>query len=303
MSKHAKRQAVIKKEVEQLEKENITQKEWMYTGEATSKDRPKNSLLQIAEEIDVERSVKPVPIVTEERTKSLEEIIKQRILENNFDDVLRKLPASLTGGKSQPVGDDEDNQEPGMKSQRSLAEIYEQDHLRRMDPENNPTALSVGVQKQHLEIDELWKSLSHQLDSLTSWRFIPTPEVVDTRIVVANIPAVEMEDARPEAEAGQTAMLAPQEVYRPRAKKGEVVLGGVPVARVEMSREEKARNRKREGRRREKKLKVAPVEGGRKDVVDTLKKGGVKIISHNDKGRGGAGRVDGNKRTGGRMAT
>jgi len=269
--------------VEQLEQENIAQKEWMYNGEATSKDRPKNSLLEVAEQIDVERSVKPVPIVTEERTNTLEELIKQRILDNNFNDVVRKLPPSLVG-KSRPVDQDQDAQEPGMKSQRSLAEIYEQEHLRRIDPANNPTPLSVSVQKQHAEIDELWKSLSHQLDSLTSWRFIPTPEVVDTRIV-ANIPAVEMEDARPEAEAGATTMLAPQEVYRPKAKKGEVVLGGVPIARVEMSREEKARNRKREGRRREKK-KVAPVEGGRKDVVDTLKKGGVKIISHNNKGRG-----------------
>lgn len=297
MSKHAKRQALIRKEVEQLEQENIASKEWMYTGEATSKDRPKNSLLEVAEEIDVERSVKPVPIVTEERTHTLEEIIKQRILANDFNDVIRKLPPSLTKA-SQAV--DEDLQELGQKSQRGLAELYEQEHLRRIDPENNPTPLSVSVQKQHAEIDELWKTLSHQLDSLTSWRFIPTPEIVETNIV-ANIPAVEMEDARPEAEAGQTTMLAPQEVYRPRAKKGEVVLGGVPVGRVEMSREEKARNRKREGRRREKR-KVVPVEGGRKDVVDTLKKGGVKIISSNGKGRAATGKGDGSSR-GGRMPT
>ena len=113
---------------------------------------------------------------------------------------------------------------------------------------------------------------------MTSWRFIPAPEVVNEH-VVTNIPAVDMEDARPEAEGGAT-MLAPQEVYRPEAKKGEVVVGGIPIARVEMSREEKARTRKREGKKRD---KPPHVEGGNKDVVDTLKKGGVKIISH---GRG-----------------
>jgi U3 small nucleolar RNA-associated protein MPP10 len=85
-----------------------------------------------------------------------------------------------------------------------------------------------------------------------------------------------MEDARPEAEAGAT-MLAPQEVCRLQAKKGEVVVGGVPIAKQEMTREEKAKARKREGKKREK--KVVHAEGGRKDVVDTLKKGGVKIIS------------------------
>lgn len=285
LSTHAKRQAAIKAQVVQLEQENIADKQWMYIGEASAQNRPKNSLLEVVEEIDVERSAKPIPIVTEERTRSLEEIIKQRIVDNNFDDVKRKLPPSLVQ-KSLPIDEDPDMQEPGAKSTRGLAEIYEQEHLRRIDPANNLTPLSVSTQKQHVEIDELWKTLSHQLDSLTSWRFIPAPEVVDQH-VVTNIAAVDMEDARPEAEAGAT-MLAPQEVYRPEAKKGEVVVGGVPVARVEMSREEKARARKREGKKRDK-AKLPHVEGRNKDVVDTLKKGGVKIISHGrGRGRGGA---------------
>ena len=245
----------------------------MYIGEASSRDRPKNSLLEVAEEIDVERSAKPVPIVTEERTSSLEELIKQRIIANNFDDVKRKLPPALLQ-KSREV--DEDMQEAGAKPNKSLAEIYEQEHLRRIDPKNNPTPLSVSVQKQHAEIDALWKDLNHQLDTLTSWRFIPAPENTEER-VVANVPAVEMEDARPEAEAGAT-MLAPQEVYRPKAEKGEVIVGGVPIAKGEMSREDKARARKRLGKKRET-TKKPVVQGQKKDVVDTLKRGGVKIIS------------------------
>ena len=89
-----------------------------------------------------------------------------------------------------------------------------------------------------------------------------------------------MEDARPEAEAGAM-LLAPQEVYRPEAKRGEVVVGGVPVAKVEMSREAKARVRRRQVQRGEKmKKSVATVEGSRKDVVETLKSGGVKIIAN-----------------------
>jgi len=290
ISGYAKRKAAIQREVEKLEQENITDKEWMYIGEASAKSRPKNSLLEVAEEIDVERSTKPVPIITEERTRTLEEVIKQRIIDNLFDDVKRKLPPEISQ-KSRALDEDPDMQEPGSKPTRGLAEIYEQEHLRRIDPANNPTPLSVSVQKQHAEIDELWKTLSHQLDSLTSWRFIPAPEVADEK-VVANIPAIDMEDARPEAEAGAT-MLAPQEVYQPEAKKGEVIVGGVPVARVEMTREEKAKERKREGRRREKK-KAPPVEGGKKDVIQTLKKGGVKIITHgNPKSKAKGARVEG----------
>jgi U3 small nucleolar RNA-associated protein MPP10 len=294
LSTHAKRQAAIKAQVEQLEKENIAAKEWMYIGEAAAKDRPKNSLLEAAEEIDVERSTKPIPVVTEERTRSLEDLIKQRIINNSFDDVKRKLPPSIAQ-KSRVIDEDLDMQETGSKPTRGLAEIYEQEHLRRIDPANNPTPLSLSIQKQHAEIDELWKNLSHQLDSLTSWRFIPAPEVVDEH-VVANIPAVDMEDARPEAEAGAT-MLAPQEVYQPEAKKGEVVVGGVPVARVEMSREEKTKVRKREGR---KKKRLLPVEGSKKDVVDTLKRGGVKIISQG-RGRGRGGQSRGSSQGGGRL--
>lgn len=279
LSTYAQRKAAIKAEVEKLEQENIAEKEWMYIGEASSRDRPKNSLLEVSEELDVERSTKPVPVITEERTSSLEEIIKQRIISNNFDDVKRKLPPALTQN-SRTADDDPDMQDPGVKSTRGLAEVYEKEYLRRIDPANNPTPLALSKQKEHTEIEALWKDLSHQLDCLTSMRFIPAPEIVGERIV-ADIPAVDMEDARPEAEAGAT-MLAPQEVYRPEAKKGEIVVGGIPVARVEMTREGKVRARKREGKKREKK-KVTPLEGSRKDVIDTLKKGGVKIISQ---GRG-----------------
>ena len=274
LSKYAQRQAAIRAQVEHLEQENIAKKEWMYIGEATAKDRPKNSLLELSEELEVERSAKPVPAVTEERTRSLEEIIKQRIIDDNFDDVVRKLPPSLSL-KSQAYEDDPDMQEPGSKPTRGLAEIYEQEHLRRIDPANNPTPLALSVQKQHAEIDELWKSLSHQLDSLTSWRFIPAPEIVER--VVTNIPTIDMEDARPDGELSTT-MLAPQEVYKPEPKKGEIVVGGLPVARVEMSREQKVKARKRQGKNREKKKLPAP-EGSKKDIINTLKKGGVKIIS------------------------
>jgi U3 small nucleolar RNA-associated protein MPP10 len=288
ISKYAQRRASIKAQIEALEQENVGKKEWMYMGEASSRNRPKNSLLAIPEELDFERSMKPVPIVTEEQTRSLEEIIKQRILDDNFDDVLRKLPVS-TSLKSRAVDTDPDMQEAGSKPSRGLAEVYEQEHLRRIDPVNNPTPLAASVQKQHAEIDELWKNLAYQLDSLTSWRFVPAPEVGGER-VVADIPTIDMEEARPDGAVSST-MLAPQEVYRPEAKKGEKVVGGLPVATVEMSREQKVKVRKREAKKREKKKLPAP-EGSKKDVIDTLKKGGVKIIAggRTKKASGGVGK-------------
>jgi U3 small nucleolar RNA-associated protein MPP10 len=46
-------------------------------GEASSRARPENSLLE--ENLEFEQVGKVVPVVTEERVKSLEEVIKARI--------------------------------------------------------------------------------------------------------------------------------------------------------------------------------------------------------------------------------
>lgn len=48
-------------------------------GEATSRTRPLNSLLE--EDLDFDRAARVVPVVTEETTKTLEDLIKGRILE------------------------------------------------------------------------------------------------------------------------------------------------------------------------------------------------------------------------------
>ena len=54
-------------------------KDWTLLGEATARARPENSLLE--EDLDFEQMGKVVPVVTEERITSLEDLIKQRILD------------------------------------------------------------------------------------------------------------------------------------------------------------------------------------------------------------------------------
>ena len=49
------------------------------TGEANSRARPLNSLLE--EDLDFEHRQRAVPIITEEKVRSLEEVIKARIIE------------------------------------------------------------------------------------------------------------------------------------------------------------------------------------------------------------------------------
>lgn len=79
LSTHEKRQAALAKQIAELEQEAIGPKDWTLLGEATAKARPENSLLE--EDLDFEQVGKVVPVVTEETVKTLEELIKKRILD------------------------------------------------------------------------------------------------------------------------------------------------------------------------------------------------------------------------------
>ncbi|EEB95812.1 hypothetical protein MPER_05161, partial [Moniliophthora perniciosa FA553] len=87
MTTHEKRMAALKEQIAELEQENVAQKDWMLMGEAGSRARPQNSLLE--EDLEFERVQKPVPVITEEAVQGLEERIKARIREGRFDDVVR----------------------------------------------------------------------------------------------------------------------------------------------------------------------------------------------------------------------
>jgi U3 small nucleolar RNA-associated protein MPP10 len=88
LSTHERQQEKIKKRIEQLEKSNLDPKHWTLQGEITAAKRPKNSALEV--ELDFEHAARPAPVITEEVTASLEDIIRSRIIEERFDDVQRK---------------------------------------------------------------------------------------------------------------------------------------------------------------------------------------------------------------------
>jgi U3 small nucleolar RNA-associated protein MPP10 len=87
MTTHEKRMVAIRQQIAQLESENVAPKDWMLIGEAGSRKRPQNSLLE--EDLDFERVRKVAPVVTDEVVHKLEERIKARILQRQFDDVVR----------------------------------------------------------------------------------------------------------------------------------------------------------------------------------------------------------------------
>ena len=70
-------EAEMRQKITALEDAAVAPKAWTMVGEVSLRDRPTNSLL--AEDLFFDYSSKPPPVITQERTTSLEDIIKQRI--------------------------------------------------------------------------------------------------------------------------------------------------------------------------------------------------------------------------------
>ncbi|PWW75774.1 Mpp10 protein [Tuber magnatum] len=303
LSTHEKRQATIIEQIRQLEAANVARKEWTLAGEARSTARPLNSLLE--EDLDFERAGKPAPVTTQEVTEDLEGMIKRRILASDFDEVIRRRPDDISSRFQRGRIELDDS-----KPQQGLAEIYEKEHLQKVDPENNPDVKDEKLTEAHREIGALFSDISRKLDALSSWHFTPKPPK-PTISIVADAPTIFMEEAQPSAAgcgtlAANVSMLAPQEVYAPQKGRagattgegGREIVGksGAPVSTREMTRDEKQRRRRREKEKIKKRNLGEVNEGGevkggsRKDVVGNLKKGHVKVI-----GKAGEKRdVDGN---------
>lgn len=212
------------------------------------------------------------------------------------------------------------------KSKQGLAEIYEEEHLRKNDP-NFVEVRDEKLKAEHRDIENAWKEISSKLDSLSSLHYRPKPLDLNVQIRT-DAPVVSMEDARPSGigsgdVGGTTGQLAPQEVYKPGEEKEDdevVTRGGQIVKRDELTREQKLRRRRREKERARKAGEHgnAKVTGGasekgdkgkgkteskrtkeRKDVMSDLKKGGVVVIGR----KGELKDVEGNKvETGGKKA-
>lgn len=82
LSRHERRLLALSSQIAALEAENVGAKDWATKGEAKARDRPVNSLLE--EDLEYERSGKIAPVITEETTKTIEDLIKKRILDVSF---------------------------------------------------------------------------------------------------------------------------------------------------------------------------------------------------------------------------
>ncbi|XP_025292984.1 U3 small nucleolar ribonucleoprotein protein MPP10 [Canis lupus baileyi] len=240
-SSFEKRQEKMNEKIASLEKELLEKKPWQLQGEVTAQKRPENSLLE--ETLHFDHAVRMAPVITEETTLQLEDIIKQRIRDQAWDDVVRKEKPKEDAYeyKKRLTLDHE-------KSKLSLAEIYEQEYIKlnqqKTAEEENP---------EHKEIQKMMDSLFLKLDALSNFHFIPKPPVPEIK-VVSNLPALTMEEVAP-VSVSDAALLAPEEV-KEKNKAGD----------VKTAAEKTATDKKRERRKKkyQKHMKLKEKEKRRK---------------------------------------
>merc|ERR1712166_977638 len=196
-----KQQSRIKEQIDKLEEEAIAEKSWLLKGEASRHDRSKDSLL--APDLEVEHTAKAAPEGTQERMESIEELIKQRIRDELWNDVVRR--EETVGGDNMTTSMPEVSKE---KSKAGLGEIYEQEYREQVMGEVKEDEMD----KEELEIQEMWTRLCYSLDSLTNFHYTPKPPTaeMETR---TNVASVAMEEAIPMA-ISDAMQLAPEELFK-----------------------------------------------------------------------------------------
>lgn len=258
-SSFEKQQEKLRAEIANLEAELVAEKKWTMKGEVRSRDRPTDSLLDDDEapSLEFDRTSKPVPVITDEVTESIEDLIKRRIKNDEFDDLPKRLITDIsqyTQKKKTEVSEE--------KSSKSLAEIYE-DEYHGVDPDQK---ISEEVQQAHNEITDLFTKLNYKLDSLCLAHYIPKPhefKTIDIK-VTDGAASINMEDAQP-LHVSEETTLAPQEVYKigddkPQANGAEGVKevqlkSGLSYSKDELSTEDKQRLRRAKKRAKSKHMK------------------------------------------------
>lgn len=252
-STHEIRMERMAEKIKKLEEANMAEKGWEYTGEVQASQRPVNSALEVDLEFDHARP--PPPAVTEEVTQTIEDIIKQRIVEGRFDDVVRVAVSDDSNKekkKHKELGESE-------KSSKGLGELYEEDYMK----EKHNLPLNEKEEALRVEARTLFNRLSQKLDALSHFHFAPKPAVEE--LAVKDIPALAVEEVGPSA-TSLAAAKAPQEVYRSAT-------GGAPKAEEEYTREERKARRARK-KRKQKSVRAEREEKKRLRTQAVLAAGG-----------------------------
>lgn len=290
-SSYEQRQERLKAKIQELEDEAVAPKPWQLMGETKAELRPDNALLE--EDLFFDHTTRQAPVITEETTKTLEELIRQRIKDQAFDDVERKIKPVYdpTEYKKKLVLDQE-------KSKYSLAEIYEQEFLKQQEIQKLEAKSSSLADAANDEPSDdqnraaLRKRMANvfaKLDALCNFNYTPRAAEPDIKIV-SNMPSIVMEEIAP-VTVSDANLLAPQEVQDPTrgVLKGKTEKEKTDLLRERRKKKSAQRVRHKERERTEKAVDKANPGLGNKHakarVLQNLQKaekeGTVSLIKEN----------------------
>jgi U3 small nucleolar RNA-associated protein MPP10 len=238
----------LQRQTEELERELIAEKPWQMKGETAGTARPFESLLESTPEFEL--ATKQAPIITVERTMNLEEIIKKRILNEDWDDVVpRELP-DVAWNKKQ--GDlPEVSQE---KSKLGLGELYEREYTKKaLGYDADVAEKESEEEKVKNEIRGLFANLCSKLDALSNYHFAPRPIADEAEIRPVTQPAIAMEEVLP-LHVSEARGVAPEEVYGAKRGRDGVLRGDTELEQQDRKR---LRSAKKAARRKARKEKLA----------------------------------------------
>lgn len=169
LSTYAQRQLALREQISQLEAENVADKDWTMMGEATSRSRPLNSLLE--EDLEFEHRNRVAKVITEEKVAEVEDIIKKRIVEGRYDDVVRRRAFD-----AKPFLPSRTFELQDVKSQQSLTQIYEDEYTAARANGEGGAVLDDRdgkLEKEHKELEAIWEGIADKLDALCNAHFTP----------------------------------------------------------------------------------------------------------------------------------
>lgn len=229
LSAHELQSKKLQEQTLQLEHDLISEKPWKMLGEAKGTDRAQDSLLDSTPEFEV--AFKPPPLLTQEHTTDIEEMIKRRIIDEDYDDVVpRELPdigAHKRGGEAPEVSQE--------KSKLGLGELYEREYLKKTTGfDRTATEKQTEEDEAKDEMKRLFANLCSQLDALSNYHFAPRP-VADEADVQnrEDVPAIAMEEVLP-LHVSQSRGVAPEEVYGTGKGKKSVLKGESELDQVSL---------------------------------------------------------------------
>ena len=165
-------------------------KAWTLTGEATNRERPLNSLLDV--HLDFNAATKLPPIITKEVTIKIEELIKQRVLDELFDD-----PVLLAENRRKKLNKGETEMD-FTKNKKGLGDLYAEDMANKLLSTNPEDFLEKELNGPDAplkrEIEEISKDLFQNLETLSNFHYVPKAPKQEAQIQSKNVPALMLEE-------------------------------------------------------------------------------------------------------------